>query len=683
MLEDFPDGVWFVDLAPVSDPALVPATLAGILDVQGTGGLQGSITEAVAAYLRFRKALVILDNCEHLIQASAQLAHSLLASCESLTILATSREVLRVSGEIPYRVPSLALPELRVKSVVETIQKTESAQLFLQRAAAILPGFALGPHNALLVAQICQRLDGIPLAIELAAARVNVLSLDQIARRLDDRFNLLTGGSRSSLPRHQTLRATIEWSYDLLTEKESLLFRRLAVFVGGWTLEAAEAVCSGEGIESGEILDLLSHLADKSLVIARAGTDGVRYRRLETIRQFASEKLLASGEQYILRTQHCDFFLDLGKHACQETNPLEKYKWKVHLEQDDDNFRAALTWCLTQENIEVALRLLAYWKPGRGHRYSEICDWFEKIRAFPNTMNHPTLYAKLLTDIGRASWLRRNIPYAESVLQESETIWLRLKENGELGLAETWLCLGDILLLNEEYIEKAQLLVNQSLMLYQKHGNKRGVSHALFCLGKIALRKFDFIEAEQQFMKSHSRWQELGDSFETVHALNSLGELARLQDDYDKAAKYYKQCLRINRELRDFTLLSITLFNYAWVLLRRGDCVEAKALIEENLYISTEDGDRIGILYCFPGFAGVLVIIGKIKEAAHLLSAFVSLFSTSGSGPLEPPDQKEFDYYLKLVRDQLDEITFALSWKEGSKMTIEQAVAFALKETNI
>ena len=355
VLKQFPDGVWFLDLAPLTDPALVPTTLAKLLGLRESGGL--SILDLLKNFFQSRTALVIFDNCEHLIESCAQLVNSLLISCENLSILATSRESLRVSGEISYRVPSLITPRFDTEVETNDLANMESVRLFTERAALILPGFSFNVQNAFDIARICQRLDGIPLAIELAASRVNMLATDQILQRLDNSFNLLTGGLRSSLPRHQTLRATIEWSYNLLSEKENLLFRRLAVFGGGWTLEAAEKLCSGMNIESGEVLNLLSQLVDKSLVLVEIKGGEPRYRRLETIRQFAREKLSESGEIAQLRDSHLDYFLKKAEEIEPFLTGSEQSAWMEYLDLELDNIRLALEWSISNKQGEESLRL--------------------------------------------------------------------------------------------------------------------------------------------------------------------------------------------------------------------------------------------------------------------------------------------------------------------------------------
>ena len=351
-LDRFPHGVWLVELAPLADPSLgAPGCRFGI----GRAGKCGHIhTESLKEYLHSKQLLLVLDNCEHLVEACAQLADALLRSCPDLKILASSREALGIGGETIWRVPSLSLPDPTHSTganLVSTLSQYEAVRLFIDRAQAALPGFKVTNHNAPAVAQICHRLDGIPLAIELAVARVSALSVEQIAARLDDRFRLLTGGSRTALPRQQTLRATIDWSYGLLSEPERVLLRRLSVFAGGWTPEAAEAVCSGGGIEEYEVLDSLMHLVDKSLVTfeqADAGGAGGatqegegRYRLLETIRQYARDKLLEAGEEVIqgVRDRHMGYFLKFIEEAEPRLLGVAEGPWLDRVEREHDNLR--------------------------------------------------------------------------------------------------------------------------------------------------------------------------------------------------------------------------------------------------------------------------------------------------------------------------------------------------------
>jgi predicted ATPase len=356
LVETFEDGVWLVDLAPLSDPSLVPQAIASAPGVREQPGR--SLTETLSDYLASRKVLLVLDNCEHLIESCAELAEFLLRSCPGLWVLATSREALGIAGEVAWPVPSLSLPDLRRVPNIDSLSRYEAARLFIDRAEAIKPTFALTEQNAPSVARICYRLDGIPLAIELAAARTKVLSVEEISERLDDCFGLLTTGNRTALPRQRTLYATMVWSHELLSEQEQILFRRLSVFAGGFTLQAAEAVCAGDDLERNEVLDLLSHLVDKSLVIMRENSTGTRYRLLETVRQYGRERLKESEDE--VEQRHAGFFVGLAEEAEGELSGSDQARWLTLLQSEHDNLRAALSWSLGEKrNIELGVRLAA------------------------------------------------------------------------------------------------------------------------------------------------------------------------------------------------------------------------------------------------------------------------------------------------------------------------------------
>src|ERR671916_121532 len=325
LVEGFEDGVWLVELASLADPSLVPQVVAFTLGVREQPGR--SLTETLSDYLSSKKMLLVLDNCEHLIEACATLAEALLRSCPELRVMATSREALGITGEVAWHVPSLSLPDVRRLPDIESLPRYESARLFVERAAAVKQTFTLTDQNAVAVAQVCYRLDGIPLAIELAAARAKVLSVEQIADRLNDPFGLLSAGGRTAMPRHRTLHATMDWSHELLPDEERALFRRLSVFAGGFSLEAAESVCAGEELERDEVLELLSHLVDKSLVVAREVSGEARYRLLETVRQYAREKLSESDEAELLRERHAGFYLALAEEAEPELKGERQIAW--------------------------------------------------------------------------------------------------------------------------------------------------------------------------------------------------------------------------------------------------------------------------------------------------------------------------------------------------------------------
>jgi predicted ATPase/class 3 adenylate cyclase len=349
LLNQFPYGVWFIELAPLTDPSLIPQTILSAIGIADQPGM--TPLELLLDYFQDKKALIVLDNCEHLLDASAQMANSLLNSAPGLKILASSREMLGVRGEAAYLVPSLSLPDIKHLPQIEQLSQYEAVRLFIDRALLVSPHFSVDRSNAPFLAQICHRLDGIPLAIELAAARVRMLSLEQISARLDNRFQLLTGGARTLLPRQQTLRALIDWSYDLLTEQERFLLCQLSVFAGGWTLEAAEEICSGTGpddLSAYDVLDLLSQLVNKSLVMVGEQTKSlpagglVRYRMLETIREYARDKLSAAGNPENLRQRHLAYFTRLAAQAGPELYRSNQAVWLDKLDAELDNFRRAL-----------------------------------------------------------------------------------------------------------------------------------------------------------------------------------------------------------------------------------------------------------------------------------------------------------------------------------------------------
>ena len=356
LVDAYPDGVWLVELAPLSDEVLMLKAVAETLEVPER--LQEPLTDTLADVLRDRQLLLVLDNCEHLLEAAALLADALLDSCPRVRILATSREGLRVEGEARWLVPPLSVPERGRSLSSEKLEGYESVRLFVERARERDPIFSLSSANALTVAEVCKWLEGIPLAIELAAARVGTLSLEQILERLTDALGLLTRGGRTAVPRQQTLKGTLDWSYDLLFEPERALFRRLSTFAGGWTLEASEAVGSGGSVAEDEVVDLLSGLVEKSLVVAEGdGQGGVRYRLLEPIRQYALEKLEESGEVEAAKRAHAEYFLDLAEEAEPELFGPRDVEGLDRLESEHDNIRAALSWALEREEAELGLRL--------------------------------------------------------------------------------------------------------------------------------------------------------------------------------------------------------------------------------------------------------------------------------------------------------------------------------------
>ncbi|HEV2125861.1 MAG TPA: hypothetical protein VGW38_24150, partial [Chloroflexota bacterium] len=439
VLPAFPDGVWLVDLAPVADPVQVPPSVASVLGVREDG--RRLLTDALVDALRSKRLMLVLDNCEHLIEACAQLVDALLRGCRYLHILVTSREPLAVTGETIWRVPPLSLPGLRGSEdsvQPEALAENEAVKLFLERARAVEPHFSLTDANALAVARLCRQLDGIPLAIELAAARLRVLSVGQVLAHLHDRFRLLTGGSRTALPRHQTLLATLDWSYQLLNESEQTLFNRLSVFAGGFTLEAAQAVCAATDINADEVLDVLTRLVDKSLVMVDGQIDGtVRFRLLETIRHYARQRLTEVEEAAGIQRCHATYYLSLAEIAEPKLFGAEQVPWLHRLSSEQGNLRASLAWSLLPEGeINYGLRFAnaLWWFWHLRGRAGEGSRWLEALLA-RSVAVPDVLRAKALCRAGHLDWDLGNYQTATTLLSESVDLAERLKDHGTIGLA--------------------------------------------------------------------------------------------------------------------------------------------------------------------------------------------------------------------------------------------------------
>ncbi len=638
VVEGYPDGVWLAEFAPIADPALVPKTVAFALNVPEQRRCE--MIETLVDALRPKVLLLVLDNCEHLLAACRDLTAALLHKCPKVRILATSREGLGVPGESLWRVSSLSVPEdIRGLPRSKDLVLYDAVRLFVDRAVATTPGFTVTNENAPAVAQVCQRLDGIPLAIELAAARIKVLAVEQIAARLDDRFRLLTGGSRTLLPRQQTLRATLDWSYGLLSDQERTVLRRLSVFAGGWTLDATEAVCAGEGVEVATILDLLTSLVDKSLVLAETQRGEARYRLLETVRQYGWDRLVESGKADAVRTTHRDWYLALAERAVPELRGPEQELWIERLQTELDNFRVALEWSLAEERqTEAGMRLSAalwlFWRTRDYH--SEGSRWLE--RALAHNGGAPASV--------RAEALRAAASLAHS----------------------------------QGHHERATALADESLTLFRQLGDKLGIARALMILGIAAASLGDLEKAEGLTAECLAHSQEAGDKADIGYALNGSGEVARGRGDYDAARSFYEKSLTINREVGGKRAIAVTLLNLAAVELVQGDHRRGETLLRESLDISRELKHREGIAVGLVGFAGVAIAKGQQDRAARLLGATDVLLSTLGLR-LDQSDQVEYKSYFDAARTALGDAAFAATRAEGRAMTLEQAIEYALAPT--
>jgi predicted ATPase/class 3 adenylate cyclase/Tfp pilus assembly protein PilF len=716
VLEEYPDGVWLVELAALTDPSLVPQTVAKSLRVREVPGRP--VEETLLHYLQRKRLLLVLDNCEHLITACARLAEAILRSCPRLRVLATSREVLGVAGEISWRVPSLSLPDPHQVPQLARLTQFEAVRLFVERASAAQPTFSLTAANAASLATVVRRLDGIPLAIELAAARVPVLSVEQIAARLDDRFRLLTGGSRTSLPRHQTLRAALDWSYQLLTQIERLAIHRLSVFVGGWTLEAAEAVCAGSEIEPLAVLDLLTQLVFKSLVLMDEQAGEVRYRFLETVRQYGLDKLLGSEEANTVRRRHRDFFLALVERTKPELTGPDQAVWLDRSETEHDNFRTALEWSLAAGDAESGMRLaggLARFWAVRGYisegrerlsrvlsragtaeqtaargealigagilalrqgEYSEARALFYGSLKIQRALGDKAGIAQTLNNLGLAA--RKQGDYAEARALHEESLAIRRELGYKLGIASALNNLGLVAGEQGDY-GKAGAFLRESLAMMRDLGYKMGIAIVLDSLGLVATAQGNYGRARAFSEESLAISRELGTKGGNIaYALNNLGIMASREGDYATARALLEESLSAGRASGDKSGIAYALHTLGNVVHRQGDDAAALALQEESLAIRRQLGDKLGIAQCLEALAWLAAAKGEGEAAAKLLGAAEALREAIGA-PLPPSDSADHQHHVAEARALSGVNAFSAAWDQGRRMPLEQAIKHALQ----
>jgi len=676
VMDAYRDGVWFVELGSIGNPLLVPASVAQVLGVRERTG--GPLVDTLCAHLKARQLLLILDNCEHLLDACTRLADAVLRDAADTTIVATSREPLHVAGEQTYPLQTLSLPESSTSA--GAVARSEAVQLFVERARRQLPDFELTAARAPAVAQLCIHLDGIPLALELAAARVRSLSIEQINARLHDRFRLLANGNRTALPRQQTLRALVDWSYDLLTDAEKLLLQRLSVFAGGWTLEAAEQVCVGEGMEGCEVLDLLTSLSDKSLVMSEQSDEHSRYRMLETIRQYAREKLDASGGGEAVRRRHRDYFLVLAEEVEPNLMGAEQGAWLQRLDEEHENLRTSLDSSLGDAGSEAGLRLCAalqrFWIT-RGH-LSEGRECCERVLARSGGEERTEERAKALNTAGILAYYQSDYPAARALHEESLAI--RRQLDHRRGIATSLNSLGNVLYEVGEFVS-AQALHEESLAIKRELGDRRGMAASLNNLGNVAVDRCDFASARALYEESLAIERELGDRGEIATLLNNLGNVLFEDGDYVAAQALDEESLAIMRELGDRAGIASSLNNLANLAFEQGAFGSARVLHEEGLAIDRELGDRWGMAFALEGLAAVVAALGNSLRAARLWGAAARLREEIGA-PLPPNERPRYDRRVTAARAALgDDTAFDRSWQEGRTSTLEHAMELALENT--
>jgi predicted ATPase/DNA-binding SARP family transcriptional activator len=724
VVAEYSDGVWLVALEALSEGRLVVQQIASVLGLKEEPGRM--LLHSVTEHLRTRRILLVLDNCEHLLKASAQAVADLLRECGELRILATSREALGITGEAAWSVPALAVPDTEHlpegrATLLRVLMSYESVQLFVERAQGVQKSFVLNESNARPVAQVCRQLEGMPLAIELAAARVKAMTVERIASRLDDYLGLLTGGSPTMQRRQQTLRATLDWSYDLLTKPERSLLRRLSVFTGGWTLEAAEGVCDGEGIDTSQILNLLTSLVDKSLIVfeERERDGGGRYRMLEMVRKYAAESLQASAETGQVRSKHRDYFLALAEEVETQLKGAAQGAGLARLEREHENLREALEWCrIEKDGAPAGLRLAGalgrFWEvrgyPAEGRRYllealareasaertperaralnrAGVLAWrqgdypaamalHEQSLAIQRELGDKRGIVLALHELGNVVHLQGDYLAARMLHEESLAISRELEDSQ--GIADSLDYLGNVSREQGDY-ETARVFYAESLAISRELKNRGGIAWLLNQMGSVSREQGDYETARAYFEESLAISRELGDKWGIAWSLNRLGNVAREQSDYLVARMLHQESLTISRELGDRRGIAWALCSLGNVDNDQGNSGSARSLYKESLSIHGKLGDRRGVTESLEGMAAVMMAQSETQQAVRLWGAAHVLRERIGA-PLPLRERKKYDQHLEQACSVLGEDAFSIAWEGGHAMTWEQAVTYARKE---
>jgi predicted ATPase/class 3 adenylate cyclase len=672
-LSAFKDGVWLVELAPLSDPAFVVSTIASVLELHEVPGIP--LLHIVIDYLRLKQLLLILDNCEHLVEASAQTADQLLHACPDLKVIASSREALGINGETVYRVPSLSLPDTSTKSLLEF----ESARLFVDRATRAEPRFHLTDHNASSIAQICQRLDGIPLAIELAAARVKLFTPEQIAERLDDRFKLLTGGSRTALPRQQTLRALIDWSYQSLNETEQRALRRLAVFSGGWTFEAAEAI-----VGESDALDGLVGLVNKSLVNVDEQDGKSRYRFLETIRQYAMEKLLESGEAAQVRDRHLDYFLQSMEQSPQREQRLfgalpDDTAWLDRMEQEHDNLRLALEWAASNYP-DKALKLIYivgnFWV-GRDYNV-EAQRWCQMILERGESLSGmERVRAKVYGILGWSSIGIGDHKTGRAAAEAGIALARKVDDIHTLGRLLGLVSLACIFLGDFAAVEKALVEADG---IARQTGNAEQLATVLTTRAQLAFAGYrDLAQAKRYVDEAVPLSATIQNDWATAMSLFGLARVAGFMGDLDTSRAKFLQSAELAGKIGNKRQVYSCHSELAHVLRENGELDEPLGIYRDLLPKWRDLGHRAAVAHELECISYILAKKDQPQQAVTLLGAADALrrLIDSSATPLE---LAEYERELAALREKLTQAEFEKAWREGQRLSMDEAIGLARQE---
>ncbi|MQA84261.1 MAG: tetratricopeptide repeat protein [Streptosporangiales bacterium] len=678
-VDEYDDGVWLVEFADLQQPDLVVRRVANAVGVVEEADRQ--LTDTLSAALRPRRLLLVLDNCEHLIEACADICQTLLASCPRLRIVATSREPLRMPGETIWRVPPLSLPPPNAPLTPEGLARHEAVRLFAERAAAARPGFAITAENAEPLARLCGALDGVPLAIELAAARVRVLSVEQIAARLGDRFRLLGNGDRTAPPRQRTLRATIDWSHELLTEPEQVLLRRLAGFAG-WSLEMAEQICTGDDLPAEDVLDLLTALVDKSLIVVDREVAGeVRYRMLDTIRQYAAERLIEAGEAEDLRCRSRDYAVHTTERISATGMALIPAPWSVTVASfrrydcDEDNLRSILGHCLEHGDAEEGLRICTALRPCwvvRGY-FTEGGAWFDSFLALDAPEVPPAVRGAAL--VGRAQIAYHEQDPAQVEERALEGLALCRAGGDDVGVGSALNVLAEVDL-REGRLEHAAARIEEAFTTARACGDAWNEGYALGTRGALAALQGRLREAQRSGEAALAVMRRIDQQWGAARTLSGLGMLAQVRGDHAAARRYYEEALPILREVEARPEIARCLAGIARVALDQGDLALGRTHLTESLMLSHSTGARLSVARGLEAFAALTAREGDLRRTVQLAGAAAALREQVGSPPMSGA---RLEGLLAPARRQLGPPLLMQLWAEGREMPIDEAVACAIE----
>ena len=677
--EAFSDGVSVVEMSALLDPQRLPRLVADALGLEEQPG--AAPTKTVTAHLAHRNLLLLLDNAEHLLPGCAQFAEEVLRHCPRVVLLLTSRERLGLMGESTYRVPSLATPESARDGTALALKDCESIQLFGDRAQLLMPQFSVTDANASALASICRRMDGIPLAIELAAARVRSMTVQELDQRLDDGFRVLVGGARTAPRRQQTLRAAIDWSYDLLTPSEQALLARLAVFSGGWTLEAAEAVCSGPGCDAWEVLELLTSLIDKSLVFAIERNGATRYGLLEIVRQYAWKRLAQQSDAAHWQQRHLAHFVSVAQ-AIGQLPPRGQQAWLDRLDVEHDNVRAALRWAAGRgADPSGALRLAAaafgFWSV-RGH-YREGREWLAVVLAATSGETASGDRAKALHGAASLAERQGDFAAARALEEESLSIWRALGDRN--GIANSLNQLG-VVTGDQSDFAAARRYYEECLAIRKALDDPRGVARVLNGLANLACMQADYGSARHLHEEGLALNRQLADRRSIAISLVNLGDLADAQGDRAGARALYEECLPLFRELGDRAGAASVLANLGVVTIAEGDVSTAQKLFDESLAIFVELDARREMAFALEGLAEVALACDRSVKAVRLWSAVERLRREIGN-PRAPNERPRHEKLLAAARAQIGGgVAFDAAWQEGQAMSRQAAIDLARSDAD-